>query len=32
VLSASPAAFADFVVAESDRWGRVAKEVGATVD
>lgn len=32
VLSASPAAFADFVASESDRWGKVAHEVGATVD
>jgi tripartite-type tricarboxylate transporter receptor subunit TctC len=32
VLSASPAAFADFVASESERWGKVAKEVGATVD
>jgi tripartite-type tricarboxylate transporter receptor subunit TctC len=32
VLSASPKAFADFVASESDRWGRVAREVGATVD
>jgi len=32
VLSASPKAFADYVAAESDRWGRVAQEVGATVD
>ena len=32
VLSDSPEAFADFVAAESQRWGRVAREVGATVD
>ena len=32
VLSASPKAFADFVASESDRWGKVAQEVGATVD
>ncbi|HEY6863689.1 MAG TPA: tripartite tricarboxylate transporter substrate binding protein [Burkholderiales bacterium] len=32
VLSDSPKAFADFVAAESQRWGRVAREVGATVD
>jgi len=32
VLSASPKAFADFVASESDRWGKVAHEVGATVD
>jgi tripartite-type tricarboxylate transporter receptor subunit TctC len=32
VLSASPKAFAEFVVSESERWGRVAQEVGATVD
>ena len=31
-LSASPKAFADFVATESQRWGRVAKESGATVD
>jgi len=30
--SASSKAFADFVAAESQRWGRVAKESGATVD
>src|SRR5882724_2390308 len=30
--SASPKAFADFVAAETRRWGRVAKESGATVD
>jgi tripartite-type tricarboxylate transporter receptor subunit TctC len=32
VLSASPNAFTDFVASETDRWGRVAQEVGATVD
>jgi tripartite-type tricarboxylate transporter receptor subunit TctC len=32
VLSDTPAAFAQFVAAESQRWGRVAREVGATVD
>jgi tripartite-type tricarboxylate transporter receptor subunit TctC len=32
VLSASPRAFAEFVAQESERWGRVAHEVGATVD
>jgi tripartite-type tricarboxylate transporter receptor subunit TctC len=32
VLSDSPAAFAQFVAAESQRWGRVAREIGATVD
>ena len=32
VLSASPKAFADFVASESERWGKVAQEVGATVD
>jgi tripartite-type tricarboxylate transporter receptor subunit TctC len=32
VTSASPAAFADFVAKESDRWGRAAREAGATVD
>jgi tripartite-type tricarboxylate transporter receptor subunit TctC len=31
-LSSSPKAFADFVAAESQRWGKVAKESGATVD
>jgi tripartite-type tricarboxylate transporter receptor subunit TctC len=30
--SASPKAFADFVTSESRRWGKVAKEAGATVD
>jgi len=30
--SASPKAFADFVVSETQRWGKVAKESGATVD
>jgi tripartite-type tricarboxylate transporter receptor subunit TctC len=32
VLSDSPKAFADYVASESERWGKVAKEVGATVD
>ena len=32
VTSASPKAFADFVAAETQRWGKVAKESGATVD
>ena len=32
VLSASPRAFAEFVASESERWGKVAREVGATVD
>lgn len=32
VTSASPAAFADFVATESERWGKAAKEAGATVD
>jgi tripartite-type tricarboxylate transporter receptor subunit TctC len=32
VLSASPAAFADYVAAETVRWGKVARESGATVD
>ncbi|HET7766332.1 MAG TPA: tripartite tricarboxylate transporter substrate binding protein [Burkholderiales bacterium] len=32
VLSASPEAFAEFVGRESERWGQVALEVGATVD
>jgi tripartite-type tricarboxylate transporter receptor subunit TctC len=32
VTSASPKAFADFVAAETQRWGKVAKEAGATVD
>jgi tripartite-type tricarboxylate transporter receptor subunit TctC len=30
--SASPKAFADFVASETQRWGKVAKESGATVD
>jgi tripartite-type tricarboxylate transporter receptor subunit TctC len=30
--SASPNAFAEFVASETRRWGRVAKESGATVD
>ncbi len=32
VVSASPAAFAEFVAAETQRWGKVAKEAGATPD
>jgi tripartite-type tricarboxylate transporter receptor subunit TctC len=32
VTSASPAAFASFVAAETQRWGKLAKESGATVD
>ena len=32
VTSASPAAFAQFVAAETARWGKAAKEAGATVD
>ena len=32
VTSPSPAAFAAYVAAETKRWGRVAKESGATVD
>ena len=32
VTSVSPKAFADFVAAETQRWGKVAKEAGATVD
>ena len=32
VLSDSPKAFAAFVASESERWGQVAREVGATVD
>jgi len=32
VLSDSPKAFASFVASESERWGKVAHEVGATVD
>jgi tripartite-type tricarboxylate transporter receptor subunit TctC len=32
VLSDSPKAFAAFVASESERWGKVAREVGATVD
>jgi len=30
--SANPAAFAEFVASETRRWGKVAKESGATVD
>jgi tripartite-type tricarboxylate transporter receptor subunit TctC len=30
--SASPAAFAEFVAAETQRWGKVVKEAGATPD
>jgi tripartite-type tricarboxylate transporter receptor subunit TctC len=30
--SASPQEFRDFVAAETDRWGKVVKEAGATVD
>jgi tripartite-type tricarboxylate transporter receptor subunit TctC len=32
VTSASPKAFADFVASETQRWGKVAKEAGATAD
>jgi tripartite-type tricarboxylate transporter receptor subunit TctC len=32
VTSASPAAFAKFVASDTQRWARVAKESGATVD
>lgn len=32
VTSSSPKAFADFVAAETQRWGKVAKEAGATAD
>jgi len=32
VLSDSQKAFADYVASESERWGKVAHEVGATVD
>ena len=32
VTSASPAAFGQFVAAETQRWGRAAREAGATVD
>jgi len=32
VTSASPQAFAEFIAAETQRWGKVAKESGATVD
>ena len=32
VLSPSPAAFSAYVVAETQRWAKVAKESGATVD
>jgi tripartite-type tricarboxylate transporter receptor subunit TctC len=31
-LSASPKAFAEFVASETARWGKVARESGATVD
>jgi tripartite-type tricarboxylate transporter receptor subunit TctC len=30
--SATPAAFAEFVAAETQRWGKVVKEAGATPD
>ena len=32
ILSDSPKVFAEFVAAETERWGQVAREVGATVD
>jgi tripartite-type tricarboxylate transporter receptor subunit TctC len=32
VTSATPEEFASFVAAEAVRWGKVAKETGATVD
>jgi tripartite-type tricarboxylate transporter receptor subunit TctC len=32
ITSASPGAFGQFVAAETQRWGRAAKEAGATVD
>jgi tripartite-type tricarboxylate transporter receptor subunit TctC len=32
VTSASPAAFGRFVAAETQRWGKAAREAGATVD
>ncbi len=32
VTSASPKAFTEFIAAETQRWGKVAKESGATVD
>jgi tripartite-type tricarboxylate transporter receptor subunit TctC len=32
VTSASPKAFAEFVASETQRWGKVAKESGATAD
>jgi tripartite-type tricarboxylate transporter receptor subunit TctC len=32
VTSASPAGFRSFVAADTERWGKVAKESGATVD
>ncbi len=32
VTSGSPAAFAQFVAEETERWGKTAKEAGATVD
>jgi tripartite-type tricarboxylate transporter receptor subunit TctC len=32
VTSSSPKAFADFIAAETQRWGKVAKESGAIAD
>ena len=32
VTSATPAAFAEYVAAETGRWTKAAKEAGATVD
>jgi tripartite-type tricarboxylate transporter receptor subunit TctC len=32
VTSASPAAFAAFVAEDTERWAKVARESGATVD
>ena len=32
VTSASPAAFGQFVAAETQRWAKVVKEAGATPD
>jgi hypothetical protein len=32
VTSPSPAAFAAFVAADTERWGKVARDSGATVD
>jgi tripartite-type tricarboxylate transporter receptor subunit TctC len=32
VTSSSPKAFAEFIAAETQRWGKVAKESGAIAD